>query len=305
MHQAVKQAEQTFGPLHGVLHAAGIMEESAFKLIADADKQDCQLHFKPKIQGVNVLEEIFRDKELDFCILTSSLSPVLGGLSLYAYSAANSYMDSFARQQTLVRDKNWISINWADWQREEPASQSCANLVLGSTVFHLNITPQEGQETFERILNLCSNGNRLPQMVISSGDLHRRLQQWVLPDPEIGTEADQAGKNQKAVVHQRPQLQSIYEAPTNEAEKIVAEIWQELLGIEMIGVHDNFFELGGHSLIATKLISRLREIFRIDIPLPTLFDRPTIREVVENIINTWGDRETVDEISKAYREVYS
>ena len=305
MLRAVNQAEQTFGPLHGVLHAAGIMEDSAFKLIAEADKPDCQLHFKPKIQGVNVLEEISRDKALDFCILTSSLSPVLGGLSLYAYSAANSYMDGFAREQALVRDKNWISINWADWQREEPASQSCANLVLGSTVFHLNITPREGQETFKRVLYLLSNGNHLPQIVISSGDLHHRLQQWVIPDPGTGTESNQADKTPKAVVHQRPQLQSIYEAPGNEAEKIVAEIWQELLGIEMVGIHDNFFELGGHSLIATKLISRLREIFRIDIPLPSLFDHPTIREVVANIIDAWGDRETVDEITKTYREVYS
>jgi hypothetical protein len=70
-------------------------------------------------------------------------------------------------------------------------------------------------------------------------------------------------------------------------------------------MHDNFFELGGHSLIATKLISRLREIFRIDISLPTLFDRPTIREVADNIVHKWGDRETVEEIAKTYREVYS
>jgi acyl transferase domain-containing protein/acyl carrier protein len=306
MHQAVKHAEQTFGPLHGVMHAAGIMEESAFKLIADSDKQDCQLHFKPKIQGLMILEEVLRNKELDFCLLTSSLSPILGGLSLYAYSAANSFMDGFAHQQALAQGKNWLSINWADWARQEPSNDSCANLVLGSTVFHLNITREEGQETFKRVLYLCGNGNRLPQIVISSGDLHRRLRQWVLPDsdPGIGTEANQAGKSQKAVVHQRPQLQSIYEAPTNEAEKIVAEIWQELLGIELVGIHDNFFELGGHSLIATKLISRLREIFRIDIPLPTLFDRPTIREVVDNIAHTWGDRETVEDIAKTYREVY-
>jgi acyl carrier protein len=141
--------------------------------------------------------------------------------------------------------------------------------------------------------------------VISSGDLHRRLQQWVLPDTGPGPEADAdpTAKSKTAVVHKRPRLQSIYEEPKNEAEKIVAEIWQELLGIQLVGVHDNFFELGGHSLIATRLISRLREIFRIDIPLPTLFDRPTVREVVENVIHTWGDGETVEEIARTYREV--
>jgi polyketide synthase PksJ len=305
MQQAVEQAEEQFGPIHGVLHAAGIMDEKAFKLIADSDRQDCESHFRAKIHGLMVLEEVLRDKELDFCISTSSLSPILGGLSLYAYSAANSFMDAFAHQQALVKGKNWISINWADWHRGEPTGDSCANLLLGSTVSQLNITPGEGQETFKRALSLFRKGRRTPEIVISSGDLHRRLQQWVLPDTGPGPEADAdpTAKSKTAVVHKRPRLQSIYEEPKNEAEKIVAEIWQELLGIQLVGVHDNFFELGGHSLIATRLISRLREIFRIDIPLPTLFDRPTVREVVENVIHTWGDGETVEEIARTYREV--
>jgi acyl carrier protein len=98
-------------------------------------------------------------------------------------------------------------------------------------------------------------------------------------------------------------VQSIYEAPQNEAEKIIVEIWQELLGIDSIGVLDNFFELGGHSLLATKLVSRLREIFRIDLPLDILFDKPTIRELLDNIVNIWGDGEAVEEIAKTYREV--
>ncbi len=306
MRKAVLQAEERFGTIHGVLHAAGIMAENAFKLIADSDKHDCELHFKPKIHGLMVLEEVLRDHELDFCLLTSSLSPILGGLSLYAYSAANSFMDGFAHQQSLVKRKNWLSVNWADWEREAPTSDSCANLVTGSTVFQLNITPEEGQETFKRVLSLSLNGIRIPEIVISSGDLQSRLRQWVLPgaDAEPGT-GDEQVETQKQRVHKRPRLQSLYEPPGNEAERIVAEIWQDLLGIEMVGVHDNFFELGGHSLIATKLISRLREIFRIDIPLPILFDRPTIREVVDNIVNTWGNPETVAEIAQTYREVYS
>jgi len=305
MQQVVKQAEETFGPLNGVLYAAGLMDDSIFKLIADASREDCELHFKTRIYGLMVLEEVLRDKQLDFCLLASSLSPILGGLSLFAYSAGNSFMDAFAHHQTLVKDKNWLSLNWADWQRGKPINETCANLVMGSTVAQLDITPEEGKETFKRVLSLFGNGNRIPQLVVSSGDLHCRLQQWVLADPGADTDASSGDSSRTGsqIVHRRPQLQSIYEAPKNEAEKIVAEIWQQLLGIELIGVHDNFFELGGHSLIATKLISRLREIFRIDIPLPTLFDRPTIRELVDNISYTWGSSETVEEIARTYRQV--
>jgi acyl carrier protein len=207
-------------------------------------------------------------------------------------------MDGFAYKQSMEQGKNWLSINWADWENNggKPIDDRCANPVLGSTVVQLNITPEEGKETFKRVLSMASGGNRIPGIIVSSGNLHRRLQQWV--------SAEEAVASKRQGVHKRPQqLHSIYEAPQDEAEKIVAEIWQELLGIEMIGVHDNFFELGGHSLIATKLVSRLREIFRIDIPLPTLFERPTIRGVVENIAQNWGDPDTVAEIAAAYREV--
>jgi acyl carrier protein len=307
MQQAVQQAETVFGGLHGVLHAAGIMADHAFKLIAEADRRDCQLHFGAKIRGLQVLEEVIREKELDFCLLTSSLSPLLGGLSLFAYSAANSFMDAFAHGQALVQEKPWLSINWADWQPEgaEPLNDNCANLLLGSTVAQLNITTEEGKETFKRVLSLVTNTKPIPEIVVSSGNLHHRLQQWVTPASGTAGSGENSGAADSAAVtlHQRPRLQSIYEPPKDEAEQVVAEIWQQLLGIETVGVHDNFFELGGHSLIATRLISRLREIFRIDIPLPTLFDRPTIRELVENVIQAWGDGETVTEIARTYQEV--
>ncbi|MCU0286015.1 MAG: amino acid adenylation domain-containing protein [Acidobacteria bacterium] len=296
VQQVVKHAEEKWGKIHGVLYAAGTMDENFFKLMADSDRQDCELHFKPKIKGLLALEEALAEKELDFCILTSSLSPLLGGLSLYAYSAANSFMDGFAAKQCLEKGKNWLSINWADWESNinEPISEHCANLVLGSTVVQLNITRDEGRETFKRVLSLAPGPNSFPGIVISSGDLHRRMQQWV--------NDGESSINDKQTTHKRLPLQSIYEAPRSEAEKTVTGIWQELLGIDMIGVHDNFFELGGHSLIATRLISRLREIFRINIPLPILFNRPTIRDVVDYIINTWGDASTVEEIALAYRE---
>ena len=219
VRQAVRQAEATFGNLHGVLYAAGIMADQAFKLIADSDRQDCQLHFRAKIQGLLVLEEVLKDKELDFCLLTSSLSPILGGLSLFAYSAANSFMDAFAHRQALVRGKPWLSINWADWQQNngEPNSESCANLLLGSTVSQLHITAEEGKETFKRVLSLFADGKRVPGIVISSGDLHRRLRQWVMPESGLQVEAGSEGtsKSSQAAVHQRPRLQSIYEPPKN------------------------------------------------------------------------------------------
>jgi amino acid adenylation domain-containing protein/non-ribosomal peptide synthase protein (TIGR01720 family) len=59
-------------------------------------------------------------------------------------------------------------------------------------------------------------------------------------------------------------------------EDALAGLWQEVLGVEHVGVHDNFFELGGHSLLATQLVARVRTLFSIDIALRRLFEAPTV-----------------------------
>jgi acyl carrier protein len=63
-------------------------------------------------------------------------------------------------------------------------------------------------------------------------------------------------------------------------ERAFVDIWQDLLGIDRIGVHDDFFEMGGHSLLATQLMSRLRETFLAELPLASIFDAPTVAELV-------------------------
>jgi len=304
MSRLVQQAEERFGRIDGVIHAAGVMGKDDFKLIADTHRQECEMHFKPKIQGVLVLEKVFRDKDLDFCILISSISTVLGGLTLYAYSAANSFMDGFAHYQSRIQGKCWASVDLSDWEKDETRVKDEINSGLGITVSAFNMTRSEGKETFKRALAINNPG--ITQIVVSSGDLRHRLQQWVLSryaGEGDSTGMKKQGKSDISLAQKRPRLQNIFEPPVKEVEKVVGEMWQELLGIRLVGVHDNFFELGGHSLIATKLISRLREIFRVDVSLASIFNKPTIRGLIDEIAGIWGDMETVEEIARTYREV--
>ena len=84
--------------------------------------------------------------------------------------------------------------------------------------------------------------------------------------------------------YSRPLLSNPYVAPRYEIETTIAGIWEELLGINPIGVHDDFFELGGHSLLATHLVTRLHQVLRVDIPLRSLFDTPTVSTLAESIL---------------------
>jgi amino acid adenylation domain-containing protein len=76
-----------------------------------------------------------------------------------------------------------------------------------------------------------------------------------------------------------------YVEPRNEVEEKLAEIWEDVLGIEksLIGIDTNFFQLGGHSLKATILASKIREVFNVNIPLVELFKTPTIKSIWEFI----------------------
>lgn len=79
------------------------------------------------------------------------------------------------------------------------------------------------------------------------------------------------------------ELEFSFVSPRTPTEQIVADIWADVLRREQVGINDNFFDLGGHSLLATQVISRLREAFKVDLPLRSLFENPTVKNLVEQI----------------------
>jgi acyl carrier protein len=94
-----------------------------------------------------------------------------------------------------------------------------------------------------------------------------------------------------------------YVRPQSAAEEVLAGIWSELLGVERVGVTDNFFELGGHSLLATRLVSTLRRTFRTEVPLRTLFESPTIAELIPFIAQNLGGMEVLEEIAFTIKQL--
>jgi acyl carrier protein len=90
----------------------------------------------------------------------------------------------------------------------------------------------------------------------------------------VTAELEQARASRAA--HPRPALGVAYVAPRSEVEQRIAAVWQEILGIEEVGIEDNFFDLGGDSLVALQLSSRLRDAFGVEPSLAGLFESPTV-----------------------------
>ncbi len=168
--------------------------------------------------------------------------------------------------------------------REQPGARGTTKSVIG-------ISSREGVEAFNRIMART----RLPQVVVSTKDLHATIQR-------AGTIAksrlvEQLDKAQAArAIHPRPDVQTAYAAPTNAVEQRLAEVWQSILGIEQVGIHDNFFELGGDSVLAIQIIARCGSA-GLQVTPAQLFQHQTVADlaaVVEAAPATQQERASID-----------
>ena len=273
MEQAIALAMEKFGTINGVIHAAGIAGGSMIQL---KTPEVAESVFAPKVTGTLVLYEILKSIDLDFTVLCSSLTSIVGGFGQADYCAANAFLDAFARN-----NRKTISINWDAWQEVGMAVNTEVPTEMKQWQednLQYGLLPTEAIEVFDRILN-----SGLSQVIVSTQDLARAIAE---------NNNFLANYQTQVLSTSQQNLSQNYVAPSKEIEKTIAKIWQEVIGFEKIGIHDNFFELGGHSLLAVQVTSRLRETFKLDLPLRTLlFETPTIAQLAAVI----GKHTSVDE----------
>ncbi len=122
------------------------------------------------------------------------------------------------------------------------------------------------------------------------GFLQSRLPAFMLPSAFVFLEAlplTPSGKIDRNALPapdgSRPELETVFVEPETAVERTVAEIWKKVLSLDRVGVEDDFFALGGHSLLVIQVASRLREEFRVDLPLRSFFETRTIAGLAHRI----------------------
>ncbi|SCF07706.1 Phosphopantetheine attachment site [Micromonospora haikouensis] len=282
MRGAVAATERRFGPLTGVVHAAGVPDRAGMILRRDRAATDAAM--AAKTRGLLVLETVLGDRPLEFLVLCSSIGNILPKLKFgeVGYVAGNEFLDAFAAYRSARRTGITVSITWTDWSEDgmwaaardrlahdTPASFRPAGLAHDGDLLGA-ISSAEGAEVLERIL---AHGVA-PRVVVSSQDLdellrrheahpdrHRTVLDRAEPAVAGGSgpaPTDTAGVDRTAAVPQR-----------------VAALFSALLGVPQVAGGDDFFDLGGDSLLALRLLAVLREEYGVDLPVADAFDQLT------------------------------
>lgn len=298
MRAVVQSAEDRFGPIQGVIHAAGLLGTS---LLPEKSLEEVESILRPKVEGTMVLDSLFAARKLDFFLLCSSVSGAFGSPGMTDYSSANAFLDAFAQSGAARSSARVQAICWDMWR-----DVGFAATESGEThpALRMGIRPDEGVEALRRVM-----ATAMPRVFVakrSMADLLHKINtliRWMRGEMEpesTSTETASAQQDLQAARHERPDLGHELVPPSSPEEEQLVSIWSELLGIEPIGVNDDFFELGGHSLLATRVLSRVSQAFNVKLPIRVIFDAPTIAKLAEQVRTAaWATRQATPQTADA------
>ncbi|BCA53917.1 polyketide synthase [Nitrospira sp. KM1] len=274
MQAVIDQTLSRFQTVHGVIHAAGLAGGRLIELITPQAVHD---EFQAKAAGARVIADVTRELPLDFLLLCSSLTALVGAAGQSVYCAANSYLDALAHA-ARKQGKRYLSINFDRWRGVGMAAQAEARFkALGLSDSDLDgMTAPEAVDAVHRILH----GPDLPQVVqsiralpaVAASAARMSLDQFKRP----------AGRGAAEGTGSSAAPETVGRA-TGSLEEQVTEIWRQILGSPRIGLDDDFFQLGGESLSALQILNRVQESYQAELSLKEFFGTPTVAGIVRQI----------------------
>jgi NAD(P)-dependent dehydrogenase (short-subunit alcohol dehydrogenase family)/acyl carrier protein len=273
----------TMPPLKGVVHAAGVLDDA---LLRHYDQDRLARVLAPKIQGAWNLHTQTLDATLDFFVLFSSISSVLGASGQAAYAAGNSYLDALAHQRRAL-GLHGLSVNWGPWAEVGMAatrSEDFARQGVGV------IQPEAGLRVLERLLleDATQVGVlpvRWPEFIKTySTSPERELFLSDFLDETSAAQQDHAGVGHSSVdTTTSPLVEQLTEALPSERFAILSARLQSetcrVLGLPpstQLDVTQGFFDLGMDSLMIAELMTNLQTAIARQFPLSMMFEHANI-----------------------------
>jgi polyketide synthase PksJ len=272
---AIQNIEDNLGKITGIVHAAG---ETINGIISLKTVESLQESYRAKVYGTYNLYKQFQQQDLDFFILCSSMNALIGGLGQLDNTAANAFIDYMSDYINLESGNNVFAINWGAVNSSRPPKVNVLHQFMDLSTEHKknNMTDDEINQIYDRLLS-TRPGSRI---VISPIAIDNVLKNWnrVSSVVELTKDRPSYVRNQERVLDETEQ-------PQSSLQQWVSQCWQQLLGLNVVGLQDNFFVLGGHSLAAMQFIAKVKEEYQIKTHVMNLYELPTLQAFSDFLAN--------------------
>ncbi|HEX3046695.1 MAG TPA: SDR family NAD(P)-dependent oxidoreductase [Bacillota bacterium] len=310
MAGVITSLRQKYGRINGVIHGAGVPGEGFM-----IRKTEAAFHrvFDPKVRGTWIIDHLTQTDELDFFVMFSSGLSILSEPGHSDYTAANSFLDSFAVYRKK-RNVPTLTINWVAWKEAGMSLETGHNY---DALFKAIPTIQAIQG-FHEALNhdihrvFIGEFNYNVQFVSMLDKLPFQLS--AKAKAKLERFKQQAGIKGKLVREKTFQGHSedlVLKGKDNQefsaTEKKVAQIYHELLGFGEINIYDNFFELGGDSILINRMLARMADEFPGKVRLIDLFTYTSIATLAQFIAASDEDalEQKSDQELDEFKEMFS
>jgi acyl carrier protein/NADP-dependent 3-hydroxy acid dehydrogenase YdfG len=279
--EALAQIDRTMPPLRGVMHAAGILEDNVFSKLDWPGFAKVQA---PKVQGSWNLHTLTADRSLDFWVIFSSVTALLGNPGQAAYAAGNAYADALVHHRRM-QGVPALSINWGPWQGEGMSSQVIDDLYRRWGL--LSIDPSQGVEMLGQLLNI--GGGQVWAAPVDVDLLKKRSAE----SPHLSLVAELVGAQKGRVPSPKARADvsgtsSLKNLPDDQRRAAILEhvvdMVRSVTGMEAtepVRIDARFETLGVDSLLTLDLLNALSRFFGVNLPSTIFINCPTIELLVK------------------------
>lgn len=291
----INELIRRYGRINGIIHSSGITGDGQPVV---RKKNSLEEVLSPKVKGAWILDRATQQLQLDFMILFSSISTIVGGPGLADYTAANSYLDSFSAYRRK-KGKRTLSINWTIWKDTGMAADHGMNF---DGIFKAISTPV-ALKGFENVLFKDLPNITIGEVNFSSGiflggfPLPIKLSEWMKAEARKCTEKMKEESMAAAVNGNTPGSEAFDGKILGKAaeeltrtETAVARFWGSTLGLSEVDIYDNFYALGGDSILAAKLIRKINGEYPGCVNMSHIFYYPTVAGLAGYIDQSLGQK---------------
>jgi len=289
MQAVMEQIRQKFGQLNGIIHSAAAPSDET---LLKNKKFDLFLQtLKPKIQGSIVLDQITKNEKLDFFVLFSSLSSIMGDFGQCDYAVANRFLDSFAgyREELREQGKRWgksVSINWPLWREGGKHIDKEGEALYLKTSGMKYLETHEGVKAFETALTQNSH-----QISVAYGD-RDRLQPMLNSFMGENSKLKESTQEQHYISSQdmdweKKDHEEIFQQIQEDIKRIVSAVIK--INPERLEVQENFGTYGFDSINLKELSTQLNNFYGIEISPTTFFHHSNIESLADHLLTDFED----------------